>query len=130
MTDIQSVSGRKKNELQEFSNLVNKKKRKHLQGEKEKENQLLQRVRKRRISYQYGFLNAVQRCLLYRGNLLEKKAVIVHRDLKLINPDIYGKMFEASNGWLFKFMKRHNLSLRRQTSVAQKDPDLLTAKIV
>ena len=42
--DIQVVSGRKKNELQEFSNSVNKKKRKHLQGEKEKEkeNQLLQ----------------------------------------------------------------------------------------
>ena len=27
-------------------------------------------------------------------------------------------------------MKQHNLSLRRKTSVAQKDPDLLIAKIV
>lgn len=32
------------------------------------------------------------------------------------------------NSWRFK--TNHNLLLRRQTSVAQKDPDLLTAKIV
>ena len=64
------------------------------------------------------------------GKLAGKKAVIIHGDLKLINPDLYGKKFEASNGWLFKFMKRHNLSLRRETSVVQKDPDILTAKIV
>ena len=41
-----------------------------------------------------------------------------------------GEKFEASTGWLNRFMKRNNLSLRRKTSVAQKDPDLLVAKLV
>ena len=31
--------------------------------------------------------------------------------------------FKASRGWPEKFMRRNNLSLRRKTSVAQKDPD-------
>ena len=45
-------------------------------------------------------------------------------------PDFYEGAFEASKGWLKKFMKRHGLSLRRTTSVAQKDPDLLIGKVV
>eukprot|EP00794_Sanderia_malayensis_P013386 gene13386-14759_t len=48
-----------------------------------------------------------------------KKAKVIHEEI-----------FKASKGWLDKFMKRHGLSLRRQTSIAQKDPDLLIAKIV
>ena len=50
--------------------------------------------------------------------------------MKRIDPDRFNEKFEATNGWLFKFIKRHNLSLRRKTSAAQKDPDLLIAKIV
>ena len=38
--------------------------------------------------------------------------------------------FKASRGWLEKFMCRNNLSLRRKTSIAQKDPEKLIAKLV
>ena len=38
--------------------------------------------------------------------------------------------FVASNGWLMKFMKRNSLSLRRRTTIAQKDPSHLTSKLV
>ena len=38
--------------------------------------------------------------------------------------------FVASNGWLTKFMKRNNLSMRRGTTIEQKDPSHLTAKLV
>ena len=51
---------------------------------------------------------------------LKMRRVSLYGDLKLVDPDCYDKKFEASNGWLFKFMKRHNLSLRRKTSGAQK----------
>ena len=62
--------------------------------------------------------------------LIRKKAVIIFGGLEFIDPDHYDENFEASNRWFFKFMKRHYFSLRRKTSVAQKDPDLLIAKIV
>ena len=62
--------------------------------------------------------------------LIRKKAVIIFGSLEFIDPDHYDENFEASNRWFFKFMKRHYFSLRRKTSVAQKDPDLLIAKIV
>ena len=38
--------------------------------------------------------------------------------------------FVASNGWLTKFMKRNNLSMRRRTTIEQKDPSHLTTKLV
>ena len=38
--------------------------------------------------------------------------------------------FVASNSWLTKFMKRNNLSMRRRTTIAQKDPSHLTTKLV
>jgi len=41
-----------------------------------------------------------------------------------------GKEFVASRGWLEIRLKRNNLSLRRCTTMAQKDPDLLTEKLV
>ena len=41
-----------------------------------------------------------------------------------------GKEFVASRGWLQKFLKRNKLSLRRRTTMAQKDLDLLTEKLV
>ena len=37
---------------------------------------------------------------------------------------------KASAGWLEKFLRRNNLSLRRKTSVVQKDPDKLIPKLV
>ena len=33
--------------------------------------------------------------------------------------------FVASNGWLTKFMKWNNISMRRQTTIAEKDPKLV-----
>ena len=38
--------------------------------------------------------------------------------------------FKASRGWLEKFIRRNNLSLRRKTSIARKDPEKLIAKLV
>ena len=38
--------------------------------------------------------------------------------------------FIANNGWLTKFMKRNKLSMRRRTTIAQKDPSHLTTKLV
>ena len=38
--------------------------------------------------------------------------------------------FVNSNGWLTKFMKRNNLSMRRQTTIAQMDPSHLMTKLV
>ena len=40
------------------------------------------------------------------------------------------KAFEATRGWLERFMRRHGLSLRQRTSVAQKDPDQLINNII
>ena len=37
--------------------------------------------------------------------------------------------FVASNGWLVKFMKRNHLSLRRRTTIAQKDPSHIVSKL-
>jgi len=41
-----------------------------------------------------------------------------------------GTLFKASVGWLNRFLKRQGLSLRRRTTVAQKDPAQLYSKIV
>ena len=38
--------------------------------------------------------------------------------------------FVANNGWLTKFTKRNNLSMRRRTTIAQRDPSYLTTKLV
>ena len=38
--------------------------------------------------------------------------------------------FNAARGWLEKFMRRNNLSLRRKTSFAQEYPDKLIAKLL
>lgn len=37
--------------------------------------------------------------------------------------------FKASRGWLEKFLDRNNLTLRRKTTVAQKDPSQLFGKV-
>ena len=38
--------------------------------------------------------------------------------------------FVASNDWPMKFMKRNNLSMRRRTTIAQKDPSHLSTKLI
>lgn len=38
--------------------------------------------------------------------------------------------FLASSGWLHRFMKRNDFSLRRRTTVAQKDARHFTEKLV
>ena len=38
--------------------------------------------------------------------------------------------FVVSNGWLTKFMNWNNLSIQRQTTIAQKDPSHITTKLV
>ena len=116
---------KKKNELQELSSSVNIKKRIRLGGggrkplSEEMEETLLEWIIERR-----------SKMLRVSRKFIRKKAVIIYGDLKCIDPDRFDEKFEATNGWLFKFMKQHNLLLRRKTSVAQKDPDLLIAKIV
>lgn len=58
-----------------------------------------------------------------------KKAEVTYRDMtenNLVDNDD----FKASRGWLEKFMKRNDLSLRRKPSVAQQDPDRMVAKLV
>ena len=95
--------------------------------------------RKNRTTYKkFSTLSVTKKILQGRGrkilteemdnNLLEwffeqclkMLRVSLYGDLKLVDPDCYDEKFEASNGWLFKFMKRHNLSLRRKTPGAQK----------
>ncbi|KAL2096389.1 hypothetical protein ACEWY4_008537 [Coilia grayii] len=41
-----------------------------------------------------------------------------------------GAQFRASRGWLEKFLNRNGFALRRRTTMAQKNPDLLTEKLV
>ncbi len=58
-------------------------------------------------------------------NMIKKKALEIY-------PSVSdgGKTFVASTGWLQRFLQRNDPSLRRPTTVAQKDPDLLTEKLV
>ena len=51
-------------------------------------------------------------------------------DKKCCNNEELKAGFVASNGWLTEFMKRSNLSMRRRTTVAQKDLSHLTTKLV
>ena len=51
-------------------------------------------------------------------------------DEKCGNGEALKESFAASNGWLVKFMKRNHLSLRRRTTITQKDPSHLVSKLV
>ena len=116
---------KKKNMLQEISTSKNSKKRIHLEGwgrkplSNEMEETLLEWIMERLL-----------KMLRVSRKIIRKKALLIYEDLKHTAPDHYDENFEATTGWLFKFMKRNNLSLRRKTSVAQKNPDLLISKIV
>ena len=59
--------------------------------------------------------------------LIMKKAKAIYDEL----PDPQkSESFVASRGWLEKFMRRHGLSLRRFTSIGQKDPQQLINRLV
>ena len=60
--------------------------------------------------------------------LIMKKAKIIHKEITKDKPD--AERFAASNGCLYKFMKRNGLSLRGKTSIFQKDPEQLIEKLV
>ena len=58
------------------------------------------------------------------------KKLIMRKALHLSKEQQNMDDFTASNGWIQKFMRRHGLSLRRKTTVAQKDPEQLVDKLV
>ena len=58
------------------------------------------------------------------------RKLIMRKDQHLSKEQQNMEDFTASNGWIQKFMRRHGLSLRRKTTVAQKDPEQLVDKLV
>ena len=58
------------------------------------------------------------------------KAQLLYQEMSTSEGILKNEEFKASRGWLEKFMRHNNLSLRRKTSVAQKDPEKLIAKLV
>ena len=76
-----------------------------------------------------------ERGLRVSRKVLIKKAQVVFDELKFARKDDAScgadeEEFKASRGWLERLMRRNHLFLQRKTSVAQKDPDRLVAKIV
>ena len=70
-----------------------------------------------------------------------QKLPVSRRRLKLKGREIYQKMvsegtaesfysFTASEGWLSKCVERHDLTMRRSTTVCQKTPDAYVPKLI
>lgn len=62
-------------------------------------------------------------CVTY--DMIQCKAREVAR-----NKNIPEELFQGSRGWALRFMRRHNLSVRRRTSICQKLPADYTEKVV
>ena len=62
--------------------------------------------------------------------LIIKKALFIYNEKSTKNNYEDGAPFVGTTGWLQQFMRRNGLSLRRKTSVAQKDPSKLIDKLV
>ncbi len=67
-----------------------------------------------------------RRSLRVSRKMIRRKATEMFGDVQ----DATRATFKASRGWLEKFMKRSNLSLRRRTAAAQKTPDMMVEKMV
>ena len=62
--------------------------------------------------------------------LIMKKASFIHSEKSTENDCEDGTPFVGTTRWLQKFMRTNGLSLRRKTSVAQKDLSKLINKLV
>ena len=64
-------------------------------------------------------------------NMVKNKAKEMYRqdpDVRL-EMEVRGSEFLASNGWLNRFLRRYNLTLRRKTTQGQKLPEQYIAKL-
>ena len=61
--------------------------------------------------------------------LIRKKAKAMF-DEQCKENDQYEELFNATTGWLCRFMKRYGLSLQRKTIISQHDPVNLIDKLI
>ena len=67
-----------------------------------------------------------------RENRLRVSRKMIQRQALLLfeQRESQGESFTASEGWLFKFLRRNRLSLRRRTTTAQKTPDDVKKRVI
>ena len=114
---------RKKSSLESLKSAQGCKKRIRLEGGGRKA--LSEDMEARVLEY---ILDRQLRGLQVSRKLIMKKAMVIYQDNQ--ETGLAEETFEASKGWLEKIMQQNSLSLRRNTSVAQKDPELLVSKVV
>ena len=61
---------------------------------------------------------------------LQAKAKEMHAGMKKDDSEPVSESFSASNGWLQRFMSRHNLRMRRVTTACQKTPTEYLSRLV
>ena len=66
------------------------------------------------------------KCLRVSRKMIKEKAKEFHRDI--CHDDDCS--FSASDGWLFRFMRRNSFSLRKRTTISQKLPTDIKQKVV
>ena len=121
--------------------------RKSVQEWKKKENCLMEVQRKYATTFLLvGAERKVKHDTVERGitdffrDCRAQKLPVSRRRLKLKGREIYQKMvsegtaesdsFTASEGWLSKCVERHDLTMRRSTTVCQKTPDAYVPKLI